>query len=226
MFDENFTFDTPRSPSLDSSNSPSTRAPSRSVSPCSPTTPFPAPSFSVTDLAAQFGNSRIERRAQICYDSCAAYAACDDDAGWYVGPSIDDDNLDKAPTSYSRRDSLRPARPHSPTQRSRRQCNARLLCSASHHRDIAALVARMVDSGEQCSVSASSNVAMDAEDEGYDSSSQSLTPAQSRRSSLAITGKKQDGRRLSRDTKSAGACVSKTARLRRDRNSLSRQKSA
>jgi len=225
MFDENFTFGAPRSPSLDSSKSSSTRDTSRAVSPCSPTGPFPPPSFSVTDLAAQFAGSRLRRDAQICYDSCVAYANNDDDAGWSVEPSIEDADL--ASTSRSRASPQRLSNSHSPSQRSRRQANAGLLCSSSHRHDIAALVARMVDSNEQCSISPSqdtiSSTAALEDDEGYNSSD-GFSPIQTRRSSLAPIKQRSEYRRSS-DMKTTGACVSKSARFRRDKGHLRKRSS-
>jgi len=219
MFDENFTFDASRSPSLDSSNAPSTRDTSRSVSPCSTMGPFPLPTYSVTDLAAHFADQRLRTGSQICYDSCEAYANNDDEASWSVEPSIEDADTAIAPVSRSRRSVQRPARPHSPSQRLQRQVNARLLCTSSHHRDIAALVSRMVESKQQCSVSPPQAIAPTAEaaqeDEGYDSSDGS-TAVQSRRSSVAVNGKRVDHRRSS-DMRASGACVSKSVRFRRDR---------
>lgn len=226
MFDENFGFGTARSPSLGSANASSTRDTSRSVSPCSPISPFsPPPRFSVTDLAASFAGQRLHRRSQICYDSCEAYAADDDDAGWIVQASIDEDET----SPLSRTQTFqRPARPHSPSQRLQRQLTSRLLCSASHHRDISALVAQMVESNEQCSISPPEAMSTPAvvDDEGYDSSDGSysgspLTPVQSntqtRRSSVAASKQRLEYRRSSDITKTAGACVSKGTRFRKDR---------
>ncbi|KAK5744368.1 hypothetical protein LTR17_002078 [Elasticomyces elasticus] len=188
MFDENFTFDTAsRSPSLDSSNAPSTRSTSRSVSPCSAIGPSPSPRFSITDLAAQLADQRLRTESRINHDSCEAYAADDDDAGWAVQPSIEAEEVATSYISSSRRSSVRPRSP--PTQRSQRQANARLLCMSSHRQDIAALVASMVNSKEQCFVSSGDSLAriqtISEDDEGYDDSSDSLTPVQSRRSSVA-----------------------------------------
>lgn len=209
MFDENFSFGTPRSPSLDSSNASSTRDTSRSVSPCSPTGAYPPPSFTVTDLAAQFAGQRIRRDAQMCYDSCEAYAANDDDAGWSIPPVEEEDFA-----QISRSRTCPPARSHSPTTRVRRQANARLLCTSSHREELAQLVSRMVQRNEQCSVTSppDSLSAVVDEDEGYDSS-EGLTPVQSRRSSNA-NNRIKAGLRRSSDMKSTGACVSKCARLR------------
>ncbi|KAK3653415.1 hypothetical protein LTR56_004619 [Elasticomyces elasticus] len=208
MFDENFTFDTAsRSPSLDSSNAPSTRSTSRSVSPCSAIGPSPSPRFSITDLAAQLADQRLRTESRINHDSCEAYAADDDDAGWAVQPSIEAEEVATSYVSSSRRSSVRPRSP--PTQRSQRQANARLLCMSSHRQDIAALVASMVNSKEQCSVSSGDSLAriqtISEDDEGYDDSSDGLTPVQSRRSSVA-NFRRMDVRRAS-DSKGAGACV-------------------
>jgi len=217
MFDENFTFDTSRSPSLDSSNAPSTRDTSRSVSPCSPMGTFPQPTYSVTDLAARFADQRIRTGSQICYDSCETYANSDD-AGWSIEPSIEVEDADIASISRSRTFPQRFTRLHSPSQRQQRQVNARLLCTSAHHRDIAALVSRMVESKEQCSVSPPQAIApttaVAPEDEGYDSSD-GFTAVQSRRSSVAVGSRRVENRRSS-DMKTTGACVSKAVRFRRD----------
>ncbi|TKA39121.1 hypothetical protein B0A54_09718 [Friedmanniomyces endolithicus] len=202
MFDDNFTFDTARSPSLDSSNAPSTRDTSRSVSPCSTVPPFPCSRFSVTDLAAQLADQRIHTN--------------DDDAGWTVMPSIERD-AGIAPLRKSSTSTRQPSRPHSPSQRSQRQANARLLFTHSHRQDIAALVARMVQSKEQCSVSSSESLALTStitEDEGYDSSDGS-TSVHSRRSSVANARRKES--RRDSDVKSTGGCVSKSIRFRREK---------
>lgn len=215
MFDENFSFDTSRSPSLDSSNSPSTRDTSRSVSPCSSAAPFPPPRLSVTDLAAQFADQRLRKESQVCYDSCQSYANTDDDASWQVEPLRE---VDFRHVSRSQTFPPRSRRSHSPSQRVQRQVNARLLCSSSHHRDIAALVARMVQSSDQCSVNPPPDTITTAaleDDEGYDSS-EGLSPVNSRRSSVATSRQRSEYRRSS-DMKSTGACVSKSARFRKDR---------
>ncbi|KAK1040910.1 hypothetical protein LTS16_010025 [Friedmanniomyces endolithicus] len=206
MFDDNFTFDTARSPSLDSSNAPSTRDTSRSVSPCSTVPPFPCSRFTVTDLAAQLADQRIHTDSRIRYDDCEAYAANDDDAGWTVMPSIERE-AGVAPLRHSSTSTRQPSRPHSPSQRSQRQANARLLFTHSHRQDIAALVARMVQSKEQCSVSSSESLALTStitEDEGYDSSDGS-TSVHSRRSSVANARRKES--RRGSEVKSSGACV-------------------
>ncbi|KAK0823196.1 hypothetical protein LTR73_008721 [Friedmanniomyces endolithicus] len=216
MFDDNFTFDTARSPSLDSSNAPTTRDTSRSVSPCSTVPPFPGSRFSVTDLAAQLADQRNRTDSRIRYDDCEAYAANDDDAGWTVMPSIERD-AGIAPLRHSSTSTRQSSRPHSPSQRSQRQANARLLFTHSHRQDIAALVARMVQSKEQCSVSSSESLALTTtitEDEGYDSSDGS-TAVHSRRSSVA-SARRVESRRAS-DVKSSGACVSKSIRFRRNK---------
>jgi len=215
MFDENFTFDSPRSPSLGSSTS-ATRDSSRAVSPCTQSVPFP-PRFSVTDLAAQFADQRLRKESSICYDNCEPYANDDDDADWSI-PSIDDDQefnqLSRARTF--------PMRSHSPSRRTQRQLNTRLLCTPSHHRDIATLVARMVNAKDQCSITppgstTPTGVAED-EDEGYNSSSDvDMAPPTSRRSSVATIRSRVESRRGS-DLKSGGACVNKSIRLRKDRN--------
>lgn len=218
MFDDNFTFSSAtRSPSLDSSNASSTREPSRSVSPCSPTGPFPPPRFSVTDLAAQFADQRLRRDARVYHDSCASYANSEDDAGWTIEPSVEE--AEPSPVSpRSRTCPQRSTRAQSPPHRSHRQANARLLCSASHHRDIAALVSRMVQSNDQCSVnpppdSSSATAANLEADEGYDSSEGSIG-IETRRSSYAASRQRLEYRRSS-DMKTTGACVSKNTRFRK-----------
>ena len=216
MFDENFTFDAPRSPSIGSSTN-ATRDSSRSVSPCTQSVPFAPPRFSVTDLAAQFADQRIRKDASIYYDSCETYANNDDDADWSI-PSIDDDEDFK---QLSRARTF-PTRSHSPSRRTQRQLNTRLLCTTSHHRDIATLVARMVNSKDQCSITppgstTPTRVAED-EDEGYNTGSDvEMAVPTSRRSSVATTKSRVESRRGS-DLRSGGACVNKSIRLRRDRN--------
>lgn len=158
----------------------------------------------------------------MCYDSCEAYAANDGDADWSI-PSHDEEDF--APISRSR--TFPPSRSHSPSQRARRQANARLLCTPDHREDISALVARMVRSNDQCSVnqpldSMASSAAID-EDEGYDSS-EGLTPVRSRRSSLAASKIRAEFRRSS-DMKKTGACVNKTTRMRRDERHSHRRSS-
>ncbi|PPJ49875.1 hypothetical protein CBER1_05022 [Cercospora berteroae] len=220
LFDENFTFDTPRSPSLSSDFTLSTRDTSRSVSPCTAdtTTAYPPPRFSVTDLAVSFASSRLRHDSQICYDSCEAYANMDDDdAGWEI-PGVNEEY--SYPMSRTR---TLPQRSHSPTRRMARQVNTRLLCSTAHAKDIEALVSRMVDSKEHCNVVGSStssestkrSVETMNDDEGYDSGS-GLSAATSRRSSLAVQRSRMDYRRTS-DLKSAGgARVSKAVRQKKD----------
>jgi len=209
MFDENFSFASPRSPSLNSSSG-ATRESSRAVSPCSTFGLSPQPRFSVTDLAVQFADQRLRHDSQICYDSCEAYANNDDEADWSI-PSIEEDDIN----SLSRSKTY-PQRPHSPSIRSRRQINTRLLCTTSHQRDVAALVARMVESEDQCSITPPEATSPLPEDEGYDTSDDTMTDT-SRRASLATTKSMQEYRRSS-DFKSTGACVSKSIRYRKDRN--------
>ena len=214
MFNENFSFDSPRSPSLDSNTTTTTQQSSRSVSPCSAAGPFPSPRFSVTDLATQFAGQRLRKESTICYDSCESYANNDDDAGWSI-PPIDDDNC----YSTLSRSRTFPQRPHSPSRRVQRQLHTRLLCTPSHHRDISALVSRMVDAKEQCSITppGSTTPVDDHEDEGYSSSDEPGLSSASRRSSVATVKSRQSYRRSS-DMKSTGACVSKNVRFRRDRD--------
>lgn len=204
---EDFTFDAARSSSVDSNNTTSTtRDTSRSVSPCSPTGPIPQPTYTMTDLAACFAKSKmIRREAQICYDECDSYANLDDDADWQI-PTED--------VAYTPAIRSRPSQQRSQS-RSQRQVSARLLCSTSHHKDIASLVSRMVESGDQCSVTLSTESSCGSPvdegltcDEGYDSSD-----AMSRRLSLAVPKTRLDYRRSS-DFKTKGACVSKAVRFR------------
>ncbi|EME46354.1 hypothetical protein DOTSEDRAFT_148511 [Dothistroma septosporum NZE10] len=214
MFDSNFTFDpAPRSPSLDStSNTISTRTASRSVSPCSPTTAFPPPRFSVTDLAASFATSRLRPDSQICYDSCDSYANTDDDAGWAV-PVDEDEEYPE----ISRSRTL-PQRPHSPSRRMHRQMQTRMLCNMSHAKDISALVSQMVDSNDQCTILSRSISPTTEDDEGYNSSSDPLVATESRRSSMATTkARLKYTYRRSSDLKTVGAYVSKTTGFRKDK---------
>lgn len=214
MFDSNFTFDaTPRSPSLDStSNTISTRATSRSVSPCSPTTAFPPPRFSVTDLAASFATSRLRTDAEICYDSCDAYANTDDDAGWAI--PVDED--EEYPEISHSRTLLQ--RSHSPSRRLQRQAQTRMLCNMSHAKDISALVSRMVDDKDQCTIRSGSVSPTTEDDEGYTSSGDPLAASESRRSSMATTkARLEHSYRRSSDMKTMGAYVSKATRFRKDK---------
>lgn len=211
MFDENFTFDCARSPSI-GSGSTATRDSSRSVSPCSASSPFPPPRLSVGDLAAQFADQRIRTESAICYDTCETYANNDgDDAGWSI-PSVEDisDN------SLSRSRTF-PQRPHSPSRRIQRQVNTRLLCSASHHRDIAALVSRMVDSNEQCSVLSSGSRSPTNDDEGYGSDGdQHMSGAAATRCSSTTTIRTRPEFRRSSEYKSSGSSVTKNVRQRKN----------
>lgn len=245
MFDTNFSFGGgARSASLDSAASSSAPTSlSRSVSPCSELTAYPQPQFTVTDLAASFGRSRLRHEAQICYDPCAAYAATDDDAGWQLSddePVVASIETGTA-TSASRAAARTPrARAHSPTRRVQRQSNGRLLCSASHHKDIAALVSRMVARGDQCSVAAAPGIghgmlgeaagaglmvpstAAD-DDEGYDSSEYFEPAPRSRQSSSAMPRHRLEYRRSSEFKSTTGACVNKAIRLRKDRSRTRRK---
>lgn len=212
MFDENFSFETARSSSIDSNtNTLSTRDTSRSVSPCSPTGPHPPPRFSVTDLAASFATSRLRHDSQICYDSCDSYANMDDDAGWEI-PAVEGPDFPELSRSRTS-----PHRSHSPSRRLQRQINARLLCSMSHAKDIASLVSRMVDCKEQCTVTSPGNATPSIEeDEGYNSSENAMS--QSRRSSMAPARVRSGLEyRRSSDFKTTGAYISKATRFRKDR---------
>ena len=216
MFDENFTFDAPRSPSIGSTTT-ATRASSRSVSPCTNSSPFPRPRFSVTDLAAQFADQRLRKESAICYDSCEAYANNDDDADWSI-PSVNDDEA----FNQLQRARTFPTRPHSPSRRTQRQLNSRLLCSTSHHRDIASLVAKMVKTQDQCSITppgSTTPTRAEHEDEGYNSGSDvEMQLPTSRRSSAATIRSRLD--RRGSDMRSSGACVNKSIRFRKDRNHI------
>jgi hypothetical protein len=216
MFDENFSFASPRSPSIGSSTV-ATRESSRSVSPCSTAGPFRPPRLSVTDLAAQFADQRLRKESSICYDSCEAYANNDDDADWSI-PSTDDDDEEFNQLSRAR---TFPQRSQSPSRRTQRQLNTRLLCTASHHRDIATLVARMVNAKDQCSITppgSTTPTRTEDEDEGYNSGEDvdMATPA-SRRSSVTTIRSRMESRRGS-ELRTGGACVTKSIRLRKDRN--------
>jgi hypothetical protein len=209
MFDENFTFDSPRSPSIGSSTT-MTRDSSRSVSPCSAASPFPPPRMSVTDLAAQFAGQRLRREATICYDSCEAYANNDgDEDGWAIPPIDSSDSLSRSRTF--------PQRSQSPSRRMQRQLNTRLLCNTSHHRDIAALVSRMVESNDQCSITPPGSTTPAHEDEGYSSENEEAMSGMStsRRSSLALTKSRTDYCRGS-DRRGSRASVSKDVRFRKN----------
>lgn len=208
MFDGDFSFNPARSPSLDSNNTVSTtRETSRSVSPCSTPGPYPPATFSLTDLASCFANSKfIRREAQICYDPCDSYASLDDDAGWEIPLE------DVACTPPTRATTPQQKRHQS---RSQRQVSARLLCSTAHHKDIASLVASMVESKEQCSVAMPAQIhGAECEEEACDEGYDSCDDAKSRRPSLAMVRSRLDYRGSS-DLKSTGACVSKTVRLRK-----------
>ncbi|KAF2719639.1 hypothetical protein K431DRAFT_228373 [Polychaeton citri CBS 116435] len=211
---EDFSFDPPRSPSYSSDNSTLTRETSRSVSPCSEQSPFPRPGgMSVTDLAVQFGNQRLRRDAQICYDSCSAYAANDDDAGWELPPLGEEDTstqLTRPPSAH---------RAHSPSRRVARQLSTRLLCSGSHQKDIESLVVQMLER-DQCNVVGRPS---SPGDEGYDSGD---SPSHSRRSSVAASSRPRMDYRRASDLKTAGGCISKTVRVRKDTLALTRKRTS
>lgn len=210
----NFSFDAPsRQSSSASYSDPGSVASSptdssRSVSPCSSTSSFHPPRLSVTELSEQFAQQRIRNReAQIC-----VIEEQEEDPRWQPDLGIDGDFT---PPTRSR---TFPQRPHSPSRRIQRQVNTRLLCTASHHRDIAALVARMVNSGEQCEVSPPDSITPpngDDEDEGYNSSEDSQD-GRSRRPSIAASRPRLSYRR-SGELAGSGACVSKDVRFRKDR---------
>jgi hypothetical protein len=119
-----------------------------------------------------------------------------------------------APLSRSR---TFPQRSQSPPRRIQRQMNSRLLCSTSHHREIAAIVSRMVESNEQCSITPPDSTMPAHEDEGYSSDSDEPMngPSSSRRSSVATIKSRPDFRRSS-DYKSGGTCVTKNVRFRKN----------
>lgn len=221
MFDQNFTFDPLRSPSLDSSNASSTHDSSRSVSPCSPTGPLPPPArCSVNDLASQFDRQRLRQDAQICYQPCDSYANLDDDAGWAI-PAADSslDDLDMSPPTRVR---TAPARSYSPSRRLQRQAQTRMLCSGTHHKDIAVLLEGMIDSSEQCSIT--KRPSFRDEDEGYDSA-EAGDRVGSRRSSAVLSRRPTDYRRAS-DLNRTGASISKSIRFRSKEKSLRSQRSS
>lgn len=217
LFDENFTFEPPRSPSSGSdttttttTSSFTTRDTSRAVSPCTSssssvgTAASPVPRFSVTDLAVDFASSRLRHEAQICYDSCEAYANMDDDdASWEIPGSDDSNDSSSMTETLSRPRTLPPPpvlqRSYSPSRRMARQLNTRLLCSTSHAKDIAALVGQMVERKEHCNVvmmrsdsrmqrcDTNMNMSNNNEDEGYDSGTGgSITTRLSSRRSSSI----------------------------------------
>jgi hypothetical protein len=151
---------------------------------------YPAPQgYSVTDLAADLDRQRIRPDARIGFN-CDSYAnTTDDDSAWALPPMSDDDSTYSGSittlkscsiTSRSRTRAI-PARSYSPTSRSQRQSNTRMLCASQHHaKDIAELVSRMVSSSDQCAVisppdALPRNMASDDEvdDEGYTSAMQS-----------------------------------------------------
>jgi len=239
MFDENFTFDSfSRSPSCaDSEPSPTTREPSRSVSPCSPMSAFPPPQgYSVTDLAADLDRQRIRPDARISYN-CDSYAnTTDDDSAWALPPLSDDDStysgsistIKSCSITSSSRSRTTPARSYSPISRSQRQSNTRMLCASQHHaKDIAELVSRMVSSSDQCAViappdSLPRNMASDEEvdDEGYTSAGATSDSApSSRRGTIAKRDfecrRAYDSRTRSRTRGSAA--IAKDIRFRRHR---------
>ncbi|KJX92850.1 hypothetical protein TI39_contig5818g00001 [Zymoseptoria brevis] len=231
MFSPTFTFDAPtRSPSLTSTT---TRSSSRSVSPCSS---HPDQIYTVTDLAASFQNSKLLRRdAQICYDSCDAYAnTADDDASWAI-PSMETEDVEEdvpalwCATSRSRTGTATTERASSPTsRRNQRQVSTRRLCrSATHRRDIEALVKRMVEREDQCAISsAACSSAKEAEetivaesDEGYDSEvslRRVVTSAAAEDGGMKrVISASTEVRRASA-MRVNGACVSKAVRFRRE----------
>ena len=211
---------------MGSTNTSSTQGYSRSISPFTATEPVPSPGFSVGDLAAQFADQRIRKESRICHDSCASYANNDDDAGWTIEETIEpmEDDAVFASVTRSRTVPLQVAQAHSPSQRTQRQTNARLLSSASHARDIAALVSRMVESSDQCSVQCPPESLTADTDEGYDSDDHAMQYQASRRVSIA-TSRRQLVYRRSSELSTTGACVSKCTRFRKP-SATSRVRSA
>jgi len=220
MFDENFCFAPVRSGSLGSTTSSSTEQTSREVSPCSPINALPPPAYTMTDLAACLGRSRLRQDAQICYDSPEAYANMDDDAGWTLDPvpSTESESSDR-PRSRM----VTSSQPQS--RRAQRHSNTRLLFSAAHRKDIAALVARMVESEEQCSVApaeilsstpSTTTISVD-DDEGYDSSSELWDPSTESRQASTSAPRMRIRYRRSMELKNNSACVRKPVRLRKDK---------
>nr|POE66215.1 hypothetical protein CFP56_54477 [Quercus suber] len=174
-------------------------------------------------LSTLFAHSRLRTESTICYDPCDAYANLDDDAGWIISDSPTSDYRPSASTTFA---SIRSS--SSSHHRSARQSHARLLCSSAHRHDIAALVARMVQSRDQCSVVAHtelhpSELVPGAEDEGYDSSEMDDgETSYSRRSSRAIPPRSLEYRRSS-DMRCGSTCVNKTTRFRKRRNHARRR---
>ncbi|QIW98051.1 hypothetical protein AMS68_003569 [Peltaster fructicola] len=196
---ENFTFDTTRSLSVDSNTMSS-----RSVSPCSATSPYPAAEYSMTDLAADFDRQRLRQNSQIYSQPCNSYAAVDDDAGWLIEPETSLPPVQRVRSA--------PLRSMSPTRRrTDRQANARLLCSATHHRDIAALVTKMITQQEQCSVCPPSAITSAVDDDEVD-----LSPLSRQSSGLSITRSKEY--RRPSDMRKTGASICKDIRLRKDKS--------
>jgi len=172
----------------------------------------------MTDLAACFGRSRLRQDAQMCYDSSEPYANVDDDAGWTLDP------IPSTEGATLERSRSRIMAPQSQGRRSQRHSNTRLLCSAAHRKDIAALVARMVESKEQCSVAPaeifpSTLVAAGSadDDEGYDSSSEHYEASEESRQSSSAASRVRLRYRRSTDFKANSACVKKSVRLRKDK---------
>lgn len=206
LFDTNFSFSAPSSPSSTDDSTTCTRSSSRAVSPCSTAPAYPPPRFSMTDLSAHFASQNLRTpNAQMAYESCDAYANLDgDEEGWAI-PSAEDDEDDATV------DALRRVRSYSPGRRERRQQTARLLCTTNHRGEIAALVARMVARGEQCAVSSSPTTGCQ-EDEGYGSDNDEMmsgtSAGSSRRPSLIPS-------RSRLDSKGGAACVKKNVRVRK-----------
>ena len=207
---------------------------------------FPAPrGYSVTDLAADLDRQRIRPEARILYQPCDSYAnTTDDDSAWALPPMSDDSEGDStysgsisttlsscsSSSSITSRSRSRTAaaRSYSPTSRSQRQSNTRMLCASQHHaKDIAALVSRMVSFSDQCAVvappdSLPRNMASDeeADDEGYTSAGATSDCAPSSRRGT-IAKRDIECRRAYDSRRSAGgaAAIAKDIRFRaRDRS--------
>ncbi|KAF1353750.1 hypothetical protein BDV97DRAFT_347324 [Delphinella strobiligena] len=113
-------------------------------------------------------------------------------------------------------------------RRQRRQQGVRMLCDASHLRNIQEMVERMVQSEDQCAVSASPSVGIEGScyidakvDEGY-SSLEDNTGSSRRRSTSSSSSSSSlcslDGHyKRSMDLSMTGACVSKSGRTRKGR---------
>lgn len=235
MFSRNFSFEAPRfperSPTYSDSNSITTRDTSRSVSPCS-TSASSSTSYSiksnsrqdhnasVTDITSQFASHRLRREALIAYEPCDSYANLDDDDAAWRPEGADEGwfcTRERSRTSIVQR-------PHSPSRRTQRQVNTRLLCSGNHRAEIARLVERMVERGDQCEIAPPTSITHPVlaaeEDEGYDSDDASGLRS---RSSSGHTSRPRSWEYKGSMTH---ARVSKSIRSRRDKSSKRRSSQA